>query len=62
MADQELGIMKARRALKEKWRVVVEPAYVTLKPDAGYVKRLGKKRELEEFFGEGDSLGLWLKS
>lgn len=58
MAGRELGILKAGRAPKGKWRAVVEPVYASLKPDAGYVKRLGRKRELEEFFGEGGDLGL----
>ena len=58
MAGRELGILKAGRAPKGKWRAVVEPVYACLKPDAGYVKRMGRKRELEEFFGEGGDLGL----
>jgi len=58
MAGRELGILKAGRATKGKWRAVVEPVYACLKPDAGYVKRVGRRRELEEFFGEGVDVGL----
>jgi hypothetical protein len=58
MAGRELGILKARRASKGRWRAVVEPVYACLKPDAGYLKRVGRRRELEEFFGDGADWGL----
>ncbi|KAI9878540.1 MAG: hypothetical protein M1830_000594 [Pleopsidium flavum] len=49
VAGRELGIMKA--AQTGRWRAVVEPVYAALKPDAGYVKKIGSKRLWDEGFG-----------
>ena len=51
VAGRELGILKAGKVSRGKWRAVVEPIYASLKPDAGYVKRIGKRREYEALFG-----------
>ena len=49
VAGRELGLMKAGKT--GRWHAVVEPVYAALKPDAGYIKKVGSKRLFDEVFG-----------